>query len=97
MARPMMAKEALMANCLPITLNPRKMNGMFTRIINTYKGMAEISDIKSEIPVAPPSIKLLGNKKLSKPKAAEKIPAIINRASWISAKIPTLNLLDFFQ
>jgi len=40
----------------------------------------EVSSVtKSEIPVAPPSINLLGNKKLSKPKAAEAILSEIKK------------------
>ena len=42
------------------------------------------SEIKSEIPVAPPSIKLLGNKKLSNPNEAEAIPNDIRITSFPS-------------
>ncbi len=38
------------------------------------RGNLATSASKSEMPVAPPSIKLLGNKKLSNPNPAERIP-----------------------
>ena len=40
--------------------------------------MFVISEISKEIPVAPPSINLLGSKKLSSPNAAEKMPMQIS-------------------
>ena len=46
---------------------------------------------KRAIPVAPPSIKLFGSKKLSNPKAAEKIPQRIKIDSLMSCLDAILN------
>lgn len=46
--------------------------------------------INNEIPVTPPSINLLGNKKPFNPKAAEKIPPNINATSFINRKKSSL-------
>ena len=54
---------------------------MFTSIISTYNGSDDIVVSNNEIPVAPPSIKLFGSKKLSNPNAAVKIPRTIKKAS----------------
>ncbi len=59
-------------------------------------GIFVVATISNEIPVAPPSIKLLGSKKPSSPKAAEKTPAVINKKFRIFLSIDTLNLLKAF-
>lgn len=56
-------------------------------------GMAFTCEIKSATPVAPPSIKLLGNRKLSRPKAADNIPMLIIRMSFINPYPTTFNSL----
>jgi hypothetical protein len=70
-----------MANVCPMTLKPRIRKGIFTTMIKRYSGNENISEANKEIPVAPPSIKLLGKRKLSKPNAAEKIPITIKKVS----------------
>ena len=57
---------------------------MLIRGIRMQSGVVVISETKSEIPVTPPSMKLLGNKKLSSPNAAEAIPIIKNKESFIN-------------
>lgn len=54
---------------------------MFTSIISTYNGSDDIVVSNNDIPVAPPSMKLFGSKKLSNPKAAVKIPRMIKKVS----------------
>jgi len=47
----------LMANALPMILYPKKIKGIFITMIKAKSGMEVRADIKSEMPVAPPSIK----------------------------------------
>jgi hypothetical protein len=54
-----------------------------TKRINNEIGKPDIAASNREIPVAPPSIKSFGNKKLFNPKPADRIPVIINKASCI--------------
>ena len=54
------------------------------------------SAVSSEIPVAPPSIKSFGNKKLSNPKAAENTPATINKIFLMFRNTDTRNNLKAF-
>ena len=50
-------------------------------------------NVNRDIPVAPPSINLLGNKKLFSPKAAEKIPSVRRQAFLILRNIFFFNWL----
>jgi hypothetical protein len=64
-----------------MVFQPIAIKGAFTTIIRTYKGIPVVAELRSDIPVAPPSVNSLGSKKPLKPKAAENMPAIINKAS----------------
>ena len=57
------------------------MKGIFTISITYEISKKVVSAINSEMPVAPPSMKLLGSKKPLSPKLAEKTPASIHKAS----------------
>ena len=56
-ASPEIARMVLIAKALLIVLKARIIKGILIQMIKTHKGMEERTDIKSEIPVAPPSIK----------------------------------------
>ncbi len=62
------------ANSLLITLYPKKTKGMFTSNNSKGREMPVTSEESSAIPVAPPSIKLLGRRNPSKPNAADPMP-----------------------
>ena len=68
------------------------MKGRFTVIRIIGRDRPLNSEINKEIPVAPPSMKSLGNKNPSKPKPALEIPIKINRISLILVLSNTLNL-----
>ena len=74
--------EALIANCLLIALKPKIRNGILISINKIEIEIPVFSEVSSAIPVAPPSIKLLGNKKPSNPKAADAMPALMNTQSF---------------
>ena len=59
-------------------------------------GILLTSAINNDIPVAPPSIKRFGNKKLFKPKAAEKIPQVIKKKSLIVDVTDKRNIRNAF-
>jgi hypothetical protein len=69
-----MARLVLIANCLPMTLLPIKMKGIFTNMIKSGSGISKMVVRRSAMPVAPPSIKSLGRRNPLSPKAAENIP-----------------------
>tara|TARA_R110002051_G_scaffold119068_2_gene192673 strand:- start:1939 stop:2247 length:309 start_codon:yes stop_codon:yes gene_type:complete len=96
-ARPKMAKDAFMAKVLPMTLYPRIRKGIFTNKIKRYSGNMVISVANKEIPVAPPSINLLGKRKLSRPKAAENIPITIKKVSLKKELKLILSLRERFK
>ena len=87
---------AFVANCFPITLKPKIRNGKFISTSKIEIEMPVFSEVSSAIPVAPPSIKLLGSKKPSKPSAAQPIPAPINKQSFINRTNDILNLRNAF-
>ena len=80
-ARPETARIVLNVKTFPNCLNPNKMNGMFTIKMKSQIGQAVIFVSSNEMPVAPPSIKSFGNRKLFNPKPAEMIPPVIIPAS----------------
>ena len=57
------------------------MKGILTPIIKRESGMSVKAETNNEIPVAPPSIKLLVSRKPLNPKQAEKIPSVIKMKS----------------
>ena len=59
-------------------------------------GIDVISAVNSEMPVAPPSINLLGKRKLSRPKAADATPEAIRKISFIALETPILSLRKAF-
>ena len=82
-AKPAIAKMVLTAKVLDICFKPSKTKGILTKITNKPKPKPVLMFNKSEIPIAPPSKKLLGNKKLLSPKAADVIPKRIKIISVI--------------
>jgi hypothetical protein len=84
----MMVSIVFMANFFPIVLYPSNTKGIFTATNKIESEMPLISAVSNDMPVAPPSIKLLGNKKLSSPNAAQKMP--------IKIKKPFFRLLNIF-
>src|SRR6476661_5296432 len=80
-AKPVIATTVRMAKDLEICAEPNNTKGIFIKIISNGKGKPNVNLTKSAIPIAPPSKKLLGNKKLFKPKLAQIIPAIIKKVS----------------
>lgn len=78
-ANPAIAKAVFIANLVLTILYPIKTKGMFTTMINRGSGISVTAEINNEIPVAPPSIKLLVNKNPLNPNAAEKIPIVIKK------------------
>jgi hypothetical protein len=70
------------AKFLLMTLNPMNTKGVFIATRVKARGRPESPEIRSEMPVAPPSMKELGMRKLSSPKAAENIPVRMKHQSF---------------
>jgi len=68
---------------LEVYLNGRPLNITSNELNSFLEGMPANSAVSNDMPVAPPSIKLFGIKKLSRPTAAQKIPSIISRKFFI--------------
>ena len=69
---------------MPMVLDARIKKGMFTNTKSNPNSNDVMFFNNKEIPVAPPSIKLFGNKNPFKPKPAEKTPIMIKIASLIA-------------
>jgi hypothetical protein len=80
------AKKALTAKMLPTCLFPSIINGKFriNKINETDKGVTKCK--RRDTPVIPPSINEFGIRKLLRPKAAKKIPMIIDNVSFDNGK-----------
>ena len=72
----------LIAKVLLMVRNPNIMNGMLIRISNNGRAMPVDSDTRSEIPTAPPSMKLLGSKKPFRPNPADSTPSVMKKISF---------------
>jgi hypothetical protein len=73
-----MAIKDLMANLTDTCLKPNSIKGVLIMRSSHDNGKEYTSLIRRDMPVAPPSINWLGNKKPFKPKAAENIPNSIS-------------------
>ena len=78
---PKIAKVVFTANCIPMVRYPIITNGILMKTISIDKGKSVMNETNNEIPVAPPSINLLVNKKPLNPKEAENIPNAIRKKS----------------
>ena len=87
MAKPAIAIILFIKNLRPICQYPSTTNGMLIRISNIDNEIPVLCSTNSDIPVTPPSIKLLGNKKLFKPKLADATPRTSSNTSVINCLI----------
>jgi hypothetical protein len=69
----------LTANCGLSCLYPSRINGTFIITSRKERGKPVTSVTKSEIPVTPPSIKVLGSKNPFNPNPAERKPRVIRK------------------
>ena len=81
-AKSNMEAKVFIAKLLLITRTANTINGMFTAISRRENETPVIFVNKSEMPVAPPSINPLGNKKPFNPKPADKILRVNNIRSF---------------
>ena len=78
-----MAIMLLIANDRLTVEKARIKKGRLIATINTDKGIVDSSAEIRAIPMAPPSIKELGIRKLSKPKLADNTPSMTEKASLV--------------
>ena len=83
-ANAIIPNDVLITKLFPICLYPIKIKGMLRTIIKIGKFIAPNLEINKETPVIPPSIKLLGNKKLFNPNDEEQTPTKIKNTLMVS-------------